>query len=686
MADKRRAMGWVDGYVRVSKVGMRRGERFISPTAQREAIKAWASRTGHRVGAIFEELDESGATFDRPLLHEAITRVEQGISNGIVVDRVDRFGRSELRGLLAIHRIHAAGGTVYAVQEALDSGTDAGRLMLRNMLSTAEWELDRRRQTWDTARRLAIARGVHHGPRPPFGYRKTRAGRLRPHSVTGPIVTELYRRRADGEPISGLCRWLEQLGVRTNVGNPGWSYTTTRNLLRNPVYLGQVRSGRYRRERAHTPLTDPATWEQAQGPLQGLSPTQRRPSLLAGIARCASCGRVMGAGHRSDAKRITTYRCAINHPAGRCPAPAYIDATYLEPVVEGAVMRLLSQRRRRPVAQLGAAEQRANDAEKALWRYRDSDRILRLLGEEAYAAGLTARKERLRDARLHLAAARSRDAMHEIPPIDEVAAAWGGMDTVARRALIRRVIDCVFVAPGRMRPEERITVFSAGTAPTDLPTRGDKHSRMRPLRADERPADDPGLTAWDPAVLRRRLLQFTRTYTRWPTHADFRRRGRNALFRQLIFQGGERFWANELGLPYRSINQLSGPWTEDRIHATLRVFLDGKQSWPSTTEFRVAGLYQLHGAIGRTGGTDRWAQAFGLPYVHYPKGHWTADRIRMALKDFCEGRDYFPTCEEFRAANLGGLHSAMTQAHATQRWAEEFELPRRPGGRHRQAR
>jgi site-specific DNA recombinase len=70
----------VDGYVRVSKIGGRRGERFISPTVQRELIESWATVHGARVLEVFVELDESGGRADRRLLETALGRVESGIS------------------------------------------------------------------------------------------------------------------------------------------------------------------------------------------------------------------------------------------------------------------------------------------------------------------------------------------------------------------------------------------------------------------------------------------------------------------------------------------------------------------------------------------------------------------------------------------------------------------------------
>lgn len=51
----------VDGYIRVSQVNDRRGERFISPAVQREAIEGMVRLHRAVVGKLFEELDESAA-------------------------------------------------------------------------------------------------------------------------------------------------------------------------------------------------------------------------------------------------------------------------------------------------------------------------------------------------------------------------------------------------------------------------------------------------------------------------------------------------------------------------------------------------------------------------------------------------------------------------------------------------
>jgi DNA invertase Pin-like site-specific DNA recombinase len=671
----------LDGYVRVSKVGGRDGERFISPAVQREQIEAWASSRGHRLGQVFIELDESGARADRPLLTAAVARIEAGISDGLVVSKINRFGRSLLDGLLAIERVRVAGGTFFSVQDDMSTATDTGRLVLRIMLSMAEWELDHVRAGWEIARRYAVARGVHQGSRTPIGYRKLPSGRLQPDPVTAAVLAEVFRRRAAGESITSLARYLEQEGVRTSRGNPGWCYSTLKQVLRNRVYVGEVRSGRFVREDAHPALVDAVTWELAQTPRQPASAVTRRPSLLAGVVRCAGCGHPLIA-HRRGVEEKTTYSCLRHHAGGACPAPANIDSSLVEPLVEAAVMRLLSGRRRPPDGELRAAEGRVLQTHAALSRYRDSDRVFALLGEEAFLQGLNVRLERAREAHLRLAATQARTATHELPSASEVRARWPAMDTDARRELLKQVVDCVFVERGHRRPEERVTVCAAGVGPVNLPSRRDKYSRIQPFTAPPvRRSEKDSRPEWDPGVLRRRLRAFTRGQQQWPTAATFRRAGRGGLYHQAIYQGGEHYWAKQLGLDFTSRNAAAMPWSEDRVRASLRIYLADKDAWPLWNQFRRDGMATLRTMIGRTGGAVRWAEELGIGFDQRPTSYWTPERIRAALTEFCAGRTYFPSHREFNVANLRGMAAVMQRDDSVQRWATEFRLPRTPGGR-----
>ena len=675
----------VDGYVRVSKVGGRAGTRFVSPVLQREQIHAWAKARGAHVLEVFEELDESGARADRPLLQEAIRRVEAGISQGVVVAVLDRFGRSLVDSLALIDRIQTAGGTFVAVQNGLDLTTDTGRLVLRIMLSLAEYDLDRIRASWDAARAHAIARGVHLGPKPPTGYRRLKSGRLRPDPVSGPVVSELFARRADGESITRLCRFMEQSGVITPYGNPGWCCTSLRGVLANRVYLGEVRCAPHVREGAHPPLTDPVTWQRAQAPRELPRRSASRPSLLAGLVRCAACGMSMSATARVETPRRTRrqYVCARHYSAGSCCAPASIAGTLLEPYVEDVTFELLRSRRRPPAAKVRDAERKVATLQAALIAYRDSTRLQSVLDEDTFADGLAVRSRRVERALVDLAGARSRRDVHELPPAAELEECWPTMDLQARRDIIKQVIDCVIVARGKGHVPDRVTVFPVGCGPTDLPRRGDRHT---PLRSLEALHDDPAAVArraqprpWSRTRLMRELRAFIGTRSQWPPVEVFLDAGRFRLHEQVVLQGGERWWAGQLGLRMRPNHPPRWSWDDDRIRGALRAYLAGKTTWPTRRQFEADGLRAVRVAINRHGGVDRWIDEFGLPRQHRLKGqtgYWTEQRIRDRLATICNGRTIFPTRMDFQRAGLSGMVYAMQRDRGIEWWARQTGLPR----------
>jgi hypothetical protein len=74
----------------------------------------------------------SGADDERPILLEAIERIERGELAGIVVYRLDRFTRSLASSVKLLERIEAAGGEVISATEPVN-GSDGGNLM-RNII------------------------------------------------------------------------------------------------------------------------------------------------------------------------------------------------------------------------------------------------------------------------------------------------------------------------------------------------------------------------------------------------------------------------------------------------------------------------------------------------------------------------------------------------------------------------
>ena len=170
MPTQRKHTTTADGYVRVSRRAGREGESFISPEVQRKKIQLWAETHEVEIVAWWEELDQSGKKLDRPMFQQALARCEAGETGGIVVAKLDRFARSAIDALESIKRLTAVGARVVSVDDSLDSSQASGKLVMTILVALAEMELDRITESWETANREAVSRGVHVSGKTPTGY------------------------------------------------------------------------------------------------------------------------------------------------------------------------------------------------------------------------------------------------------------------------------------------------------------------------------------------------------------------------------------------------------------------------------------------------------------------------------------------------------------------------------------
>src|SRR5438874_865382 len=203
----------LDVYVRVSRVGGREGESYITEAVQEERCRALATARGLAVGQVFVDRDQSGGKMVRPAFAEALARIEAGVSGGLIVARLDRFARTLLGGLQTLEQIRAVGGVVLTAEGEFDTSTNTGELVLNMMLSLAQFELRRIRESWAVARERAVARGVHVGAAP-AGYRKRADGTLEP-SQHAAAVKAAFELRAQGGSQSEIARHLIGAGVPT---------------------------------------------------------------------------------------------------------------------------------------------------------------------------------------------------------------------------------------------------------------------------------------------------------------------------------------------------------------------------------------------------------------------------------------------------------------------------------------
>jgi site-specific DNA recombinase len=452
-------MPTADGYIRVSRRGGREGESFISPDVQRKKIADWAKLHEVEIVQWWEEIDQSGAKLERPMFQQALARCERGETGGIVVARLDRFARSAVDALTSIRRLTDAGARLVSVEDNFDGSTPMGRFAIGILILIAELELERIKGGWATAVSEAVGRGVHISARPPTGYKRDKEGRLLRDEPAASFVAEIFRKRAAGVSWAELARFLEENKVYPPSGNKHWSKVGVAGLIKNPVYLGQARSGKVVKEDAHEPLVTRAEFDAAQSVKKSFF-KQRDGSLasqamLGGLARCAGCGhtlKVTGNTDRKSGARYPVYYCTGRYATGPCPARANVRASLLDAYVEEQVLRALRQEDgllAQAVAaseQIEAAARSVTEAEHELDLFVNNPKLLSLLGEKKFVEGVEVRQRAVDEARTELVEARSQTALAEELADGDLLRAWPSLTTQERRRLMHGLLERVVVS------------------------------------------------------------------------------------------------------------------------------------------------------------------------------------------------------------------------------------------------
>jgi site-specific DNA recombinase len=496
--------GPVDGYIRVSRVGDRSGESYISPAVQRKALEGWAAERDVPLVVHEPEENVSGATMDQPVFNRIMHRIRARESGGIVVYKLDRFARTLVGGLTTLNELTDHRALFASATEPLfDFTTADGRIFLQINLMMAEYFRERTKESWETSLTHAVSRGVHIAPDVPYGYVKDAAKRLVP-DARAPFVTQAFERRARGLPFQRIADWLNEDAPPRADRRP-WTAMSVERMVRRRVYLGVAHWGEHENRDAHPPLVGDELWHIAQRTVHHYSKERQSDdiALLHGMVRCAGCRFLMSrALNTSGGYRRQFYRCRVHRVSGTCGAPAAIRADggdALEAYVEAIVCGELDRRARSYV------------------EVSDSDAMTQALAE------LDEAREDLEDMRCDTAARRRlgplwlsfvdplveavavaeqrvaqlRDSQ-ESPSVQGLTAeAYRSLDREERAAVLTAMIGCIFVrnVGGPRGPQaipiddRRVRILWRGQAPADLPA-NNKASTVTPWAGfkDEPPA------------------------------------------------------------------------------------------------------------------------------------------------------------------------------------------------------
>lgn len=129
----------VVGYIRVSSEGQ--ATEGVSLDAQRAKLAAYCLAMDLELVAIEADEGVSAKTLRRPALQRALSTLEAGAADGLLVTKLDRLTRS-VRDLGDLVERYFGGErwSLLSVGDSIDTKTAAGRLVLNVLTSVAQWE------------------------------------------------------------------------------------------------------------------------------------------------------------------------------------------------------------------------------------------------------------------------------------------------------------------------------------------------------------------------------------------------------------------------------------------------------------------------------------------------------------------------------------------------------------------
>lgn len=229
----------VASYVRVSMVGDRDQETMLSPDDQKRQIERLIDNEGHDRGPVFEDIDVSGRSMDRPDYRRMIQWVEDDPGHrGIAVLNVSRFARNMSEGVAEIGRLRDLGAAVLMAQGFMTeemASSDQGFLMEGFNFLLADFESRRIGSTWRRVHDMRIESGRFLG-KPPAGYLSDAQVGLVIDPDKGPVMRDAFESYARGEKIT-------RIAARVSAAIGTTSARTLKRRFVSAAYNGQMTWG-----------------------------------------------------------------------------------------------------------------------------------------------------------------------------------------------------------------------------------------------------------------------------------------------------------------------------------------------------------------------------------------------------------------------------------------------------------
>jgi DNA invertase Pin-like site-specific DNA recombinase len=417
-----------------SRVSNPNDRREASLDTQEEAQVALLESRGFHVPPELrfrERFTGMESIYDRPVLCHVRDLIASGRVQAMSAYDTDRLARDPRHLLTVVADNHKRGVQTIFVKcdHAVEGRIGEMILYMKGFASALEWDAILDRTTRGRQKILDKGQWIGGGT-VKYGYIWNRESRSRTaNPETAPIVRRVFEEVASGVSVNRMAEMLTAEGMPTPFAYAGraqasavWWPTTVRKIIRDRVYLGEVKARRFvstgvrqpngrtrmklRPPEEHLPLSDgrteplvsPELFVRANAVMERLSTHGGRPAtnkthLLTGIIYCGACGSRMTPvsqwnRHRpgSNRYRVRSYRCFAKRLKDGPECKQVCGADWVEraawKVIEQKVLRRgFLERERERLAKDDGSDRLRSDLKSAEERRRKIDKQVKQLLE-----------------------------------------------------------------------------------------------------------------------------------------------------------------------------------------------------------------------------------------------------------------------------------------------------------------
>jgi len=251
-------------------------QTFNSLHAQREACEAYILSQKHEgwevVRTEYDDGGFSGGNMDRPGLAKLLNDIAENRIDTVVVYKVDRLTRSLADFAKIVEQFDRQGVSFVSVTQQFNTTSSMGRLTLNVLLSFAQFE---REVTGERIRDKIAAskkKGMWMGGVVPLGY-DLQDRRLVVQEEEAARVRQIFDLYLQLGCVTKLQSRLDELGIRSkrrlsrkgrSSGDSVFSRGALYELLKNRIYLGEIRHKDKCYPGQHAAIVDQSVWNDVQ--------------------------------------------------------------------------------------------------------------------------------------------------------------------------------------------------------------------------------------------------------------------------------------------------------------------------------------------------------------------------------------------------------------------------------------